>query len=209
MKVNLPENLKKAVKSKDLAAARSAILTEVRNDRMREEPRALRLADLASKELPRLYEPDNGFCSSLGDLDVSDDLWTKARSAMMLNFSRERLCFIEKIVRRLSSNGDNGQPIPVNKSPKGFQKVKSMTCVVLACLLAAGIITTGLVIAVLKSVKKNLRPVATVKKSVATVKKQAKDCPTERLAIGLSPTNRPAQVSTNFTSRTDFRKDNR
>ena len=209
MKVNLPENLKRAVMSKDIAAARSAILTEVRNDRTREEPRALELADLMSKELPGFYEPDNGFCSSLGDLDISDELWTKARSAMMLNFSRERLCFIETIVRELSSRGNNGHHIPVNKSPKVIQEVKSRTCVALACLLAAGIITTGLVIAVPKSVKKNLRPVATVKKSAATVKKQAKDCPTERLAIGLSPTNRPAQVSTNFTSRTDFRKDNR
>ena len=138
MKVNLPENLKKAVKSKDLAAARSAILTEVRNDRMREEPRALRLADLASKELPGLYEPDNGFCSSLGDLDVSDDLWTKARSAMMLNFSRERLCFIEKIVRRLSSNGDNGHPIPVKKPTDTVHKVKPKKRVLVSAGMAIG-----------------------------------------------------------------------
>ncbi len=155
MKVDLTENLKRAVMLKDIAAARSAILTEIRNDRTREDPRALRLADLVSKELPGLYEPDNGSCSSLGDLDISYDLWTKARSAMMFNFSRERLSFIETIVRELSSRVNNGYPIPVNKSPEVFQKVKSSTCIVLVCFLVAAIITTGLVLAVLKSVEKN------------------------------------------------------
>ena len=198
MEVDLTENLKHAVMLKDIAAARSAILTEIRNDRTREEPRALRLADLVSKELPGFYELDNGFCSSLSDLDISDELWTKARSAMMLNFSRERLCFIEEIVRALCSKKTNVLPLE-EKPSDASQKAKSGTRIFFCACLVVGVVTTCLVLAILRSKKHSPSPVGTIVKSR----------PTERLNECLCPTNHPTVDSTNTTYRINNGKDNR
>lgn len=202
MKVVLTESLKKAVMSKDIAAVRSAILTEVRNDRMREDPRALRLADLASKELPGLYEPDNGFCSSPGDLDISDDLWTKARAAMMLNFSRERLCFIETIVRGLHTSG-NKPPSPSDaRRPVATEKTKSRKFVALCTSLCVGIIVICLVVAGLKN-RKNLQSADGI------VNGQVKACPVESHAQCQCTTDSLSVHSTNTTCRANNGKDAR
>ena len=160
MKVELTESLKKAVMSKDIAAVRSAVLTEVRNDRTREEPQALRLADLVSKELPGLYEPDNGFCSSLSDSGITDELWTSARSAMMLNFSRERLCFIEKIVRELCSKdqNDGDAHLPVRPSVL-TSKIKSMKYAILLACISVGIAAACVALVVLMNKGKSPSPV--------------------------------------------------
>lgn len=123
MKVCLTDSLKRAVVTKSIAAARSAILTELWDDRTREVPMALALADLVSKEMPGFYEADNGLYSGSSDCPVTEDLWTKARAAMMLNFSRERLCFIETLVRSLQQScptrpGRNGKPSLTSKGRK-------------------------------------------------------------------------------------------
>ena len=166
MKVSLTENLQKAVMSKDIAAARSAILTEVRNDRTREEPQALRLADLVSKELPGLFEPDNGFCSSLSDSAVTNELWTSARSAMMLNFSRERLCLIETIVRELRAKDNKPHSSPDVRRPIATQKSKLRKFVSVGIWLCVGIIVICLVVVGLKNRRKLQTPDGIVKERV-------------------------------------------
>ena len=160
MRATLSDKLKQAVARKDIAAARSAILTEVRNDRTRDEPRALMLADLVSKELPGLYEPDNGVCSGQDDMAVSDELWVKARSAMMLNFSRERLCFIETIVRELCSKNqkDGDAHLPVRPSVP-ISKIKSMKYAILLACISVGIAAACVALAVLMNKGKSPSPV--------------------------------------------------
>ena len=202
MKVDLPENLKRAVISKDIAAVRSAILTEVRNDWMREAPRALRLADLASKELPGLYEPDNGFCSSPGDLDISDDLWTEARAAMMLNFSRERLCFIETIVRELHPNGNKPHFPSDARGPVATEKTKSRKFVALGISLCVGIIVICLVVAGLKNWKNP-------QSADGIVNGQVNASPVESHAQCQCTTNSFSVHSTNTTCRANNGKDAR
>ena len=186
--------------SKDIATVRSAILTEVRNDRTREDPRALRLADLASKELPGLYEPDNGFCSSPGDLDVSDDLWTKARTAMMLNFSRERLCFIETIARELHTNGNKPHFPSDARRQVATKKTKSKKFVARGICLCVGIVVVCLVVAELRN-RKNQQT------SEGPVKERVKACPAEYHNACQSPTNDPSVNTTNTTCRNINGKD--
>lgn len=202
MKVSLTENLQKAVMSKDIAAARSAILTEVRNDRTREEPQALRLADLVSKELPGLFEPDNGFCSSLSDSAVTNELWTSARSAMMLNFSRERLCFIETIVRELHANVNKPHPSSDARRPVATQKTKSRTFVARGISLCVVIIVVCLVVAGLKN-RKKLQPAEGI------AKEQVRACPVDSHAQCQCTTNSLSVDSTNTTCRSNDGKDAR
>lgn len=149
MKVCLTDSLKRAVDAKSIAAARSAILTELRDDRTREVSMALTLADLVSKELPGLYEPDNGLYSSPSDSLVTEDLWTKARSAMMLNFSRERLCFIETIVGTLRQSPP--------KDP--FRRGKLRTSIVWLSLIVIGIIVLISTLVIYRKGQGSLPPV--------------------------------------------------
>jgi len=149
MNVCLTVSLRQAVMAKDIAAARSAILTELRDDRMRDQPIALGLADLVSKELPGFYEPDNGLYSSPGDSPMTEDLWMKARSAMMLNFSRERLCFIETIVRSFEPSRPMKSSYP-KKTVTVHGRCKSIGRIVWMLLIVVGAAATASIVSASK-----------------------------------------------------------
>lgn len=142
MDVLLTDSLKRAVEARDVAAARSAILTEIRNDRTREFPSALKLADAVSKLLPGFYEADNGVCAGIGDLGILEDSWVKARSAMMLNFSRERLCVIDKQARELHASRKEDRPAQQKKTPvETLRRYRGKSTFLLISIIVIAVVT--------------------------------------------------------------------
>lgn len=97
------EPLIQAVESGDVSAARAAIITHADSDYFAGTATALLIADHASEFLKAkgvtLFMPDDGSIAlTVGQWD--EEVWNRAKAALRLNFSREKLDYITKLVRQ-------------------------------------------------------------------------------------------------------------
>jgi hypothetical protein len=118
--------LKQAIEKHDIIKARAAIITYVDNDATNEQHIGLKIADEISKLFQdknmSFYEEDDGRLNcSLPNISTSE-LWNKAKAALSLNFSREKIVFATQIAHELRMRGETGflpkkQSKPVNNQP--------------------------------------------------------------------------------------------
>ena len=129
--------LKEAIDANDISAARAAIITHADSDFFNKTANALEIADrvndLLAAQGKTLYVPDNG------NLDLScvvwdESVWNRAKAALRINFSREKLAFATKLIsirnasysRRAQSTPteaeDSGAYIGATSSPRDYSR---------------------------------------------------------------------------------------
>lgn len=114
-KFNKP--LKDAIDANDISAARAAIITHADSDFFNKTANALEIADRANDLLKaqgkNLYVPDNGILD-LSCIVWDECVWNRAKAALRINFSREKLEFATKLISlRNASIPKNSRPKPV------------------------------------------------------------------------------------------------
>ncbi len=130
--VEFNKPLQAALREKDVIRARAAIITHIDTDAARQNPMALRIADIVEKEFSsvgkHLYEEDDGRIQ-IPETDKWDlGLWNKIKASLRINFSREKVEFatnitlklIEKRHPTLSQHTPDHEFVGATSSPRGY-----------------------------------------------------------------------------------------
>lgn len=114
--------LANAVASGSVSDARAAIITHADSDYFDGTANALSIADKASELLKSkgidLFVPDNGSISFSGEVWNESD-WNRAKAALRLNFSREKLQYVTKLVGKHRRPQPTSTVSPTNYPQRG------------------------------------------------------------------------------------------